>query len=25
VYDNPNAQYIVNIQEGALDAMRGSG
>jgi LacI family transcriptional regulator len=25
VYDNPNAQYIVNIQEGALDALRGSG
>jgi LacI family transcriptional regulator len=24
VYDNPNAQYIVNIQEGALDALRGS-
>jgi LacI family transcriptional regulator len=22
VYDNPNAQYIVNIQEGALDALR---
>src|SRR5690349_2281448 len=25
VYDNPNAQYIVNTQEGALDALRGSG
>ena len=25
VYDNPNAQYIVNVQEGALDALRGSG
>src|SRR6201996_5376103 len=25
VYDNPNAQYIVNSQEGALDALRGSG
>jgi LacI family transcriptional regulator len=25
VYDNPNAQYIVNIQEGALEALRGSG
>src|SRR5215475_10196962 len=25
VYDNPNAQYIVNIQDGALDALRGSG
>lgn len=25
VYDNPNAQYIVNIQEGVLDALRGSG
>jgi LacI family transcriptional regulator len=25
VYDNPNAQYIVNIQGGMLDAMRGSG
>jgi LacI family transcriptional regulator len=25
VYDNPNAQFIVNIQEGALDALRGSG
>src|SRR5262245_44351047 len=22
VYDNPNAQYIVNIQDGALDALR---
>src|ERR1700744_1723614 len=25
VYDNPNAQYIVNAQEGVLDALRGSG
>ena len=25
IYDNPNAQYIVNIQDGALDALRGSG
>jgi LacI family transcriptional regulator len=25
VYDNPNAQYIVHTQEGALDALRGSG
>ncbi|MFC4729170.1 LacI family DNA-binding transcriptional regulator [Coralloluteibacterium thermophilus] len=25
VYDNPNAQYIVNVQNGALDALRGSG
>ncbi|TDR39108.1 LacI family transcriptional regulator [Tahibacter aquaticus] len=25
VYDNPNAQYIVNMQEGALDSLRGSG
>jgi LacI family transcriptional regulator len=25
VYDNPNAQYIVNIQNGALDTLRGSG
>ena len=25
VYDNPNAQYIVNMQYGALDALRGSG
>jgi LacI family transcriptional regulator len=24
VYDNPNAQYIVNSQEGVLDALRGS-
>ena len=24
VYDNPNAQYIVNILEGALEALRGS-
>src|SRR5690242_7654013 len=24
VYDNPNAQYIVNAQEGVLDALRGS-
>ena len=24
VYDNPNAQYIVNIQDGALDALRGT-
>jgi LacI family transcriptional regulator len=25
VYDNPNAQYIVHIQDGALDALRDSG
>jgi LacI family transcriptional regulator len=25
VYDNPNAQYIVNMQSGVLDALRGSG
>lgn len=25
VYDNPNAQYIVNIQDGVLEACRGSG
>ncbi len=25
VYDNPNAQYIVNMQGGALDGLRGSG
>lgn len=25
VYDNPNAQYIVNIQQGMLNAMRGTG
>lgn len=25
IYDNPNAQYIVNIQAGALDALRGTG
>ena len=25
IYDNPNAQYIVNSQEGVLDALRGSG
>jgi len=25
VYDNPNASFIVNCQEGALDALRGSG
>ncbi len=25
VYDNPNAQYIVNMQHGALEALRGSG
>jgi len=24
VYDNPNAQYIVNAQDGVLDALRGS-
>src|SRR5215203_4360844 len=24
VYDNPNAQYIVNLMEGALDAVRNS-
>lgn len=25
IYDNPNAQYIVNMQAGALDALRGTG
>ena len=25
IYDNPNAQYIVNMQYGALEAMRGTG
>ena len=25
VYDNPNASYIVNIQDGALDALKDSG
>ena len=25
IYDNPNAQYVINIQDGALDALRGSG
>ncbi|WP_386066172.1 LacI family DNA-binding transcriptional regulator [Tahibacter sp. UC22_41] len=25
VYDNPNAQYIVNMQEGALASLRGTG
>ena len=25
MYDNPNAQYIVNMQMGALDALRGTG
>ena len=25
VYDNPNAQYIVNMQMGVLDGLRGSG
>jgi LacI family transcriptional regulator len=25
VYDNPNPQYVVNMQNGLLDAMRGSG
>ncbi|ESQ93067.1 LacI family transcription regulator [Asticcacaulis sp. AC460] len=25
IYDNPNAQYIVNMQMGALDGLRGSG
>src|ERR1700745_372159 len=25
IYDNPNAQYVVNIQDGVLDALRGSG
>ncbi|MGA9659826.1 MAG: LacI family DNA-binding transcriptional regulator [Asticcacaulis sp.] len=25
IYDNPNAQYIVTMQMGALDALRGSG
>jgi len=25
VYDNPNAQYIVNVQNGALDTLRGTG
>ena len=25
IYDNPNAQYVVNMQTGALDSLRGSG
>eukprot|EP01042_Synura_sphagnicola_P033684 gene33684-43240_t len=25
IYDNPNAQYIVNMQMGALDGLRGTG
>ncbi|MDB5439887.1 MAG: transcriptional regulator, LacI family [Caulobacteraceae bacterium] len=25
IYENPNAQYVVNIQMGILDALRGSG
>jgi LacI family transcriptional regulator len=25
IYDNPNAQYIVHMQNGALDSLRGSG
>lgn len=25
IYDNPNAQYVVNMQMGALDALRGTG
>ncbi|MEO8001937.1 MAG: LacI family DNA-binding transcriptional regulator [Arenimonas sp.] len=25
VYDNPNAEYIVNMQNGALDSLRGTG
>ena len=25
IYDNPNAQYIVNIQQGVLDCVRASG
>jgi LacI family transcriptional regulator len=25
VYDNPNAEYVVNMQSGALDSLRGSG
>jgi LacI family transcriptional regulator len=25
VYDNPNAEYIVNMQSGALDSLRGTG
>ncbi len=25
IYDNPNAAYIVNLQNGALDSLRGSG
>ena len=25
IYDNPNSQYVVNMQQGLLDAMRGSG
>src|SRR6185312_7574675 len=25
VYDNPNPQYVVQMQDGALDALRGSG
>ena len=25
IYDNPNAEYVVNMQNGALDSLRGSG
>ncbi len=25
IYDNPNAQYVVNMQTGALDGLRGTG
>lgn len=25
IYDNPNAQYVINIQNGVLDCIRGSG
>ncbi len=25
IYDNPNAQYVVNMQMGALDSLRGTG
>jgi len=25
IYDNPNAQYVINVQNGVLDCIRGSG
>ena len=25
IYDNPNAEFVVNMQYGALDALRGTG